>query len=624
MKSYGGLEGKPKELTMRLGIIASGLLLIGAAAENQALAQGAPPMAACESLPQPAFCNAVRGARSEGWPAQSRSEVMAQHGMVVTSQPLAALAGLQILQRGGNAIDAAVASAAVLNLMEPMMEGVGGDLFAVIYIAKDKKVYVLNSSGMAPSGATVERFKELGYVWNAKNWGPGSGMPTNGILPVTVPGTVWGWQAALKRFGKLTFKEVLEPAAGYAQDGFPISERIAHDWRLPNALPLRGCCTGPDPDSIKTWYMNGTPPLAGQIFKNPDLARTLRLLQAQGGDVFYKGEIARAIVAKSNALGGTMTLEDLANYKGEWVEPARSTYHGFDILELPPPSQAWATNEILNVLQACVPQWAPGQTLASLGPANPQYWHLLVEAKKLAYADLYQYNADPHFHPVPMARLLSESYAASLCAKVNPQRASTPGPQGNFPLPGDTIVLSTADSEGNMVSWVNSNFTAFGSGVTVPGYGFVLHNRGALFTLDPHSPNAIEPHKRPFNTLSAGFVTRGGEPLMTVTLMGGDMQAQGHAQLLVDVIDLGANLQAAADMARFRHSQIANSLSLETPLYSLVGSQLSAMGHAVKSVSGEEMGGVQVLMYVGDSANRAAGYYRAGSDFRKDGAAVGW
>jgi len=603
-------------------------------AVSHAFAQDALKMQTCEATPQPAFCSAVRGARAQGWPAQSRSEVMAQHGMVVTSQPLAAQAGLQILQHGGNAIDAAVATAAMLNVMEPMMVGMGGDLFAVMYIAKERKIYVLNASGMAPTGATVERYNKLGYAWNPKNWGPGSGMPPHGILTVTVPGAVWGWQSALKRFGKLTFKEVLEPAARYAQNGFPISERIAHDWRMPDALPLQACCTSADPDSIKTWYVNGVPPQPGQVFRNTELARTFRLLQTQGSDAFYKGEIARAIVAKSQALGGTMTLEDLANYKGEWVEPAHTQYHGYDILELPPPAQAWATDEILNILQACVPQWAPGQTLASLGPANPQYWHMLVEAKKLAYADLYQYNADPNFAAVPLAKLLSESYASSLCGKVNPQRASTPGPEGNFPMPGDTIVLSSADSEGNMVSWVNSNFSAFGSGITVPGYGFILHNRGALFTLNPKSPNIIKPHKRPFNTLSAGFVMHGGQPLMTVTLMGGDMQAQGHAQTLVDILDLGANLQASADMARFRHSQVSNTLSLETPLYDLVGSKLAAMGHAVKSVSGEEMGGVQVIMFVADpgaaqtdeagSAKRVTGYYRSGSDFRKDGQAVGW
>jgi gamma-glutamyltranspeptidase/glutathione hydrolase len=618
----------------KLNFSTTALLLVFTFGSRHVHAQAALQMQSCQSTPQPAFCSAVRGVRSEGWPAQSRSEVMAQHGMVVTSQPLAAQAGLQILQHGGNAIDAAVATAAMLNVTEPMNVGMGGDIFAVIYVAKERKIYVLNASGMAPTGATVERYNKLGYAWNPKNWGPGSGMPAHGKFTVTVPGAVWGWNSALERFGKLTFKEVLEPAARYAQNGYPVSERIAHDWVLPDALPLEACCTSLDPDSIKAWYVNGVPPQPGQIFRNTDLARALRALQAKGSDAFYKGEIAQAIVAKSQALGGTMTLEDLANYKGEWVEPAHTQYHGYDILELPPPAQAWAANEILNILQACLPQWVPGQTLASLGPTNPEYWHLLVEAKKLAYADLYQYNADPNFFAVPLAKLLSESHAASLCKKVNPQRASTPGPEGNFSTPGDTVVLSTADGEGNMVSWVNSNFSAFGSGITVPGYGFILHNRGALFTLNPQSPNIIKPRKRPFNTLSAGFVMHGGQPVMTVTLMGGDMQAQGHAQTLVDILDLGANLQASADMARFRHSQVANTLSLETPLYDLVGSKLAAMGHTVRAVGGEDVGGVQVLMYVpgaettraeGSGSNKqVSGYYRSGSDFRKDGEAVGW
>ena len=339
-----------------------------AAAAAPARAQSAPLNSACDPQPQAAYCTAVRGARAEGWSGQSRSEVMARHGMVVTSQPLAAQAGLEILKHGGNAIDAAVATAAVLSVVEPMMVGVASDLFAVVYVAREHKIYVLNSSGTAPSGATLARLNQLGYRWDPKNWGPASGMPEYGILAVTVPGATWGWQALLRRFGTLTFKEVLEPAARYAQDGFAVSERIAADWELPKALPLEGCCTQLDRDSLATWYRNGRPPRAGQLFRNPDLARTFRLLQAQGADVFYKGEIARAIVAKSTALGGTMTLEDLASYHGEWVEPAHTRYRGYDILELPPPSQAWATGEVLNILEACVPHWAAGRTLASLGP----------------------------------------------------------------------------------------------------------------------------------------------------------------------------------------------------------------------------------------------------------------
>ena len=279
------------------------------------------------------------------------------------------------------------------------------------------------------------------------------------------------------RFGTLSFKELLEPAARYAQEGFPVSERIAGDWRLPDALPLEGCCTQLDPDSVKVWYINGRPPAPGQIFKNPELARTFRLLQEEGAEAFYKGEIAQAIVAKSTALGGTMTMEDLANYHGEWVEPARIRYHGYEVLELPPPSQAWAAKEMLNIVQVCVPQWAP-QTLASLGPTNPSYWHMLVEAKKLAYADLFRYNADPDFAAVPLTRLLSEAHAASLCAKfdpVMPRRRSARRQRHE----GRHHRAVHRRQNGNMVSWVNSNFERFGSGITVPGYGFLLHNRGA-------------------------------------------------------------------------------------------------------------------------------------------------
>jgi len=485
---------------------------------------------------------------------------------------------------------------------------------------------------MAPSGATLERFNALGYHADPENWGPGSGMPRHGILTVTVPGTVWGWDALLRRFGRKTFKDVLAPAIDYAENGFPISQRIGNDWHLPNALPLQRCCTEPDPDSVKTWYIDGKLPVAGQIYRNPDLARTLRLLQEGGRDAFYKGEIARAIIAKSQSLGGSMTMDDLANYRGEFVEAATSNYRGYDVFELPPPSQAWAANEMLNILEACVPRWAPGQTLASLGPRDPKYWHLVVEAKKLAYRDLYAFNADPNFVKVPIDKLLSKSYAASLCDKVNPDKASPTGPRSTADLAlGDTIVLSTGDSEGNMVSWVNSNFAGFGSGLTVPGYGILLHNRGALFSLEPKSPNVIAPHKRPFNTLAAGFVMKDKAPLMTITLMGGDMQAQGHAQALVNVLDLGANLQQATDMARFRHAQLPNKLEMESELYKLVGARLQEMGHAVEQADGSRVGGYQSIMFVPTTTPAAsgastglAGYYRAGSDHRKDGQAVGW
>jgi gamma-glutamyltranspeptidase/glutathione hydrolase len=587
-------------------------------------AQSSPTLSTCGKRDSAPACTAVRGDRAEGWAQQSRGEIFAQHGLVATSQPLAAQAGLQILKQGGNAIDAAVATAAALSVVEPMNVGVGGDLFVIVYVAKEHKLYALNASGMAPSGATPERFAALGYHADPANWGPGSGMPQGGILPVTVPGTVWGWEAVLKRFGTMGFKRVLAPAEAYAREGFPVSQRIASDWELPPALPLRGCCTKLDPDSVATWYIDGRPPLAGEVFRNPDLARTFRLLQDGGSAAFYRGEIAKALIAKSAAAGGTMTMADLATYQGKWVELSRTSYHGQDVYELPPPSQAWAALEMVNVLEACVPVWVPGQTLASLGPRSPQYWHLMVEAKKLAYADLVGFNADPDFVKVPTDRLLSKAHARSLCGRVDPNRASTTGPRGAAGDIGDTIVLSTADDQGNMVALVNSNFDSFGSGLTVPGYGFVLHNRGALFSLDPRSVNVIAPHKRPYNTLSAGFVMHGDQPLMSLLLMGGDMQAQGHAQVLVDIFDLGANLQMATDMARFRHSQVSNTLVLEQGLYDLVGKDLAARGHVLRAPSSAGVGGFQAIAVQPANGKPGARVYRAGSDHRKDGQAVGY
>lgn len=607
----------------RAGILRllAALAVLAVFALRPQMTQSAASDVGCDGIVRAAACAGVRGDRSEGWLQQSRSPVIASHGMVTTSQPLAAQAGLQILRQGGNAIDAAVATAAVLNVTEPMNVGMAGDLFAIVYTARDHAVHVLDASGRAPTGATIAHMNALGYAADPKNWGPGSGMPRGGILAVTVPGSVWGWDEVLQRYGTMKFPQVLAPAIDYAQNGFPVSERIAHDWKLPNALPLVACCTQLDPDSVKAWYIAGHPPLAGQIYRNPDLARAFRAIAQRGRAGFYTGEIARAIVAKSQALGGTMTLADLAGYHGQWVTPAVSTYHGHEIMELPPPSQGFATNEALNILEECVPKVVPGQTLQSLGPANAIFWHLLVEAKKLAYADLYAYDGDPDVVPVPLARLLSKSYAASLCAKIDPAHASTTGAPADVSMAGDTIVLSTADAAGNMVSWVNSNFAGFGSGITVPGYGFILHNRGSLFSLNPKSPNALAPQKRPFNTLAAALIRTAGEPFMTLGLMGGDMQAQGHEQVLVDLLDLGANVQQAGDLARFRHNQIPNTLSLEGPLAKLVGTQLTAMGHNVQVTNREPMGGYQAIMVTHDAGHLV---FHGGSDFGKDGAAVGW
>lgn len=562
--------------------------------------------------------DAVRGDRAEGWLPQSRSPVIARNGIVTTSQPLAAQAGLRVLMQGGNAIDAAIAADAALNVTEPMNAGMGGDLFAIVYVAKEGRVHVLDASGTAPSGATRAHLNELGYAYDPKSPRPGSGMPDGGILTVTVPGAAWGWDELERRYGTMKLSGVLAPAIDYAKNGFPVSERIAREWQLPQALPLRGCCTQLDPDSVATWYVDGKPPAEGEIFRNPRLGRALAMLGERGRDVFYRGEIARAIVAKSKALDGTMTLEDLASYHGDWTKPVQTSYHGYDVMELPPPSQGFAAIEALNVLQQCASKVANGQTLASLGPANPLYWHLLVEAKKLAYADLYAYNADPRSETVPLSRLLSQNYASSLCAKIDPSHASATSRPAIDTGRGDTVVLSTADRWGNMVSLVNSNYDGFGSGLTVPGYGFILHDRGGLFTLDPKSPNVIAPHKRPFNTLCAGFVMKDGKPFATIGLMGGDMQAQGHEQVLIDLIDLGANVQQAGDMARFRHDQVSNRLYLESPLYALAGEPLRAMGYDVVSRNRAPMGGYQAIVVLPDGA------YSAGSDFGKDGESVGW
>jgi gamma-glutamyltranspeptidase/glutathione hydrolase len=380
--------------TAAIAVAAAAVLLAGVAAS-------------AEPNPGVKEFSAVRGDRTSGWLAQTRSEVLARNGVVAASQPLAAQAGLQILKSGGNAFDAAVASAAVLNLVEPASAGVGGDLFVIAWVAKQKKLIALNSSGRAPAGATPEHLAARGYQQR---------MPLHGIDSATVPGAVDGWDALLKRAGTRSFKETLEPAAVLAEQGFGVTERIRNDW-IYGATVL-----APDPDSVKTYLVGGKPPNTYDVFRNPDLARTFRLLQAQGRDVFYKGEIAQAILAKSRALGGTMTPEDLANTRATWETPLSTNYHGYDVYEMPPSTQGFAVLEMMNILEVCAPKL--GMNLAALGPRSPAYWHLLVEAKKLAYADLYAFNADPGFSNVPVARLIAKSYAASLCARIDLHKAA--------------------------------------------------------------------------------------------------------------------------------------------------------------------------------------------------------
>ena len=565
---------------------------------------------------------ATRGDRSSGWLPQSRSEVLARNGIVATSQPLAAQAGLHILRTGGNAIDAAVATAAVLNVVEPGSAGMGGDVFVIAWLAKEKRLVALNGSGRAPSGATPQHLAKRGSTTQ---------MPLHGIDSVTSPGAVDAWDALLRRAGTLGFKELLQPAADLAEQGFAVSERIRNDW-LEGAETLR-----PDADSVKVYLIDGKTPATYSLFRNPDLAHAFRVLQAQGRDAFYSGEIASAILAKSRALGGTFTAADLANTRADWVSPIGTNYHGYDVFEFPPNTQGFAVLEMLNILEACAP--ALGVDLAALGPKSPLYWHVLVEAKKLAYADLYAYNADPQFAQIPVSKLISKAYAAEQCRRIDLHKASVPEAKGD-PV-GGTVYLVTADRWGNMVSFIYSIYDTFGSGITVPGYGFVLNDRAALFSLDPRSPNLVAPGKRPFHTLLPGFVMKNGRPRTAFGLMGGGQQAQGHVQALVSMIDLGANLQAASDAARFSHAQATNTLQLESTLYEVVGAKLKALGHTVVAPNGEDMGGYQAVSFTPSAAAPLSGaktgprgaasaeepidgVYRGASDHRKDGQAVGW
>lgn len=570
--------------------------------------------------PQPASTiKAVGGSRAQGWPEQGRSEVIARHGMVATSDPLAAQAGLDILRQGGNAIDAAVAAGAVLDVTSQNDTGIGGDLFALVWSARDKKLYALNSGGWAPAGWTPQFFTEKLAVKR---------VPGNGVNAATVPGAISGYDALLQRFGSMTFKETFERAARVADEGWGQAERRHSD--LMSAT--KGLSA--DPDSTRTFLHDGKTPDLYSVIRNPELAKALRLIQAGGRDAFYKGEIAAAIVAKVQGNGGVMTSADLAEFTSEWVEPVSASYHGFDVFELPPPGQGFAALEMLNILEVCVPKL--GLNLATLGPSDPMYWHLMVEAKKLAYSDLLARNGDPKFAPVPVAQLISKDYAATLCSRINPNVATPPSVAGG--TDGGTIYLTTADRWGNMVSLVHSVFSVYGSRATVPPYGFILHNRGSAFSLDPKSPNIVAPRKRPFHSIIAGFVMKDGQPLMAFGNMGGSVQPETHAQHMVNLIDHGMNVQMTTDAARFTHNQGNNMLSLETALFDLVGGALKAKGHNVRGVSGGAVGGYQGILFTRDprlpepTFDRRSitddlpvnGVYRGGSDHRKDGQAVGW
>ena len=590
-------------------------------ASNFVAAQSANPFGIpTEESPTPAAnVVAAAGSRAQGWLGQGRSEVIARHGIVATSDTLAAQAGLEILQAGGNAVDAAVAAGAVLDVTSQNDTGIAGDLFALVYVAQENKLYALNSAGWAPAGWTPEFFKnDLGL----------ESVPGSGVNAATVPGAISGYDALLSRFGTLGFQETFERAARIAEEGWGQGERrhrdlVSSEQRLQN-----------DDYSSEVFLENGKAPDLYKILRNPDLARALRLIQKDGRDAFYRGPIGDALIARVQKGGGVMTHADLAEFESEWVEPISTNYHGFDVFQLPPPGQGWAGLEMLNILEVCAPYH--GLNLTTLGPSNPDYWHLMVEAKKLAYSDLQAYNGDPLFVDVPLEKLLDKSYAENLCGRIDMNRASEPSVKGG--LDGGTIYLTTADRWGNMVSFIHSIFSVYGSGVTIPPYGMVLHNRGVAFSLDADSPNVVEPRKRPFHSIIAGFVMRNGEPLMTFGNMGGAVQPETHAQHMVNVIDHGMNLQMTTDAARFTHSQNSNRLSLEHNLYSLVGRSLEAKGHQVRSVNGGAVGGYQGILFTRDpnlpvptytpesieEDHPVNGIYRGGSDHRKDGGAVGW
>jgi gamma-glutamyltranspeptidase/glutathione hydrolase len=634
-KTAGGFAFLTRTRVRLLSFCIAMLALAGGSAVSLAQSNGGsnnPFGKPSADLPNPGVnIDAVPAARPQGYINQTRSEVLARNGIAATSQPLATATAEQVLMDGGNAIDAAVAASATLGVVEPMSTGIGGDMFALVWSAKDKKLYGLEASGWSPEGWTPEYFEKLGV----------DEIPARGINSAVVPGTVAGWDSMLRRFGTMNFDQVLEPARSYAQEGFPVHERVANDWANA-AASLRE-----DPDSVRTWLPGGNSPELYSIFRNPEMARALRVIQRRGSDGFYAGPIARAIARKSEAAGGVLEYDDLAEYPGaKWVEPLSTNYHGYDVHQLPPPGQGLAALEMLNILEVCAPE--VGVNLAELGPRDPKYWHFMIEAKKLAYSDLHRYNADPAFEDVPTDRLLSKEYAATLCDEIDMNSARPADVLGNDL--GSTVYFATADRWGNMVSFVNSNFSGFGSRVTVPGYGFVLANRGGGFTLEEGHPNQVAPRKRPFITIIASFLTKDDKPVMAFGNMGGGTQPQAHAQHVVNMIDLGMNVQATTDVARFDHNQRTDRTALDTYLFDLVGPQLQEMGHTLTRSRGHA-GGYQGILFepnprlpepkvpaygccVGALEERGGrgsafeqpinGVYRAGSDPRKDGHAGGW
>ena len=537
----------------------------------------------------------------------SRPDVIAANGMVASSQPLATQVGLQVLKDGGNAIDAAIAANAALGLMEPTGNGIGGDFFAIIWDAESERLHGYNGSGRSPQSLTLRWFIDNGY----------EDIPSHGPLPVSVPGTVDGWFALHERFGELEMAEILQPTIDYARNGFPVSEIIAYYWN--RSVPI----LSEFPGFTEQFTIDGRAPREGEIWRNPNLADTLQKIAEGGRDAFYKGDIARTIGEYMAANGGFLSYEDMVAHEGNWVEPVSSNYRGYDVWELPPNGQGIAALQILNILE--------GYDLGSYGFGSPEHVHLFVEAKKLAFEDRARYYADPEFADVDVDWLISEDYAAKRRATIDMERAARAVEPGTRALDdGDTIYLTTADKHGNMVSLIQSNYRGMGSGMTPPGLGFILQDRGEMFVLKEGHPNRFEPGKRPFTTIIPAFITKDGKPWVSFGLMGGGMQPQGHAQIVMNLVDFGMGLQEAGDAPRIHHRgsteptgqnlQMTDGgiVNLESGFAYDTVRALMKKGHRIQHALGP-YGGYQAIML-----DPEFGTYRGATEVRKDGQAAGY
>jgi len=535
----------------------------------------------------------------------SRSEVIAPHAMAATSQPLATQVALDILKAGGSAVDAAIAANAMLGLMEPTGSGIGGDLFAIVWDAESKRLLGLNASGRAPKAMTLEYFQQHGI----------DTIPPYGPLPVSVPGAVDGWFELHKRFGRLAMKDILAPAIAYANEGFPVSEVIAQYFQS-NKRRI-----GQYPGFAETYMPEGDVPKKGEMFRNPRLAATYALIADKGRDEFYKGSIARRIDAYMAEQGGLLRYEDLAAHESEWVTPVSTSYRGWDVYELPPNGQGIAALQILNILE--------GYDLKSMGFGSAEYIHTFVEAKKLAFEDRAKYYADMDFVDVPVETLISKAYADERRKLISAEKASLRVLAGDAKLKdGDTIYLTVADADGNMVSLIQSNYRGMGSGMTPGDLGFVLQDRAELFALDANHANVVAGGKRPFHTIIPAFIMKDGKPLISFGLMGGAMQPQGHAQIVVNMVDFGMNLQEAGDAARINHDGSSEPtgttmtdggvVHLESQFSRETRDALEAMGHTLGASDGS-FGGYQAIMW-----DDAEGVYYGASEVRKDGQAAGY